>query len=79
MAENIDTSGFDLGAYALIGYSLFSWFFELFSAHDVNDFLQILLGAGGLVFLFFKIKNSYLDAKIKKKELSKDETTENNS
>ena len=41
---------------------------EMLSAMNINDTIQSLIGIGGLVFLFFKIKNSRIDYKIKKRD-----------
>ena len=78
MADTFESGGFNVGAVLLIGYSLISTIYEHLTTQVVNDWLQILLAIGGGVFLFFKIKNSVLDAKIKKKQLSKDEDSKNN-
>jgi len=45
---------------------------ELVSQLKVDDTLQILLSIGGLIFLFYKIKNARLDLRIKKKQLNND-------
>ena len=42
---------------------------ELFSDMTFNDYAQAILTVGGMIYLFYRIKNSRLDAKIKEKQL----------
>jgi len=55
--------------YLSIGLTVLEWLGET----TVNDILQGVLLLGSIVFLWFKIKNSRLDAKIKQRELNKKE------
>lgn len=41
---------------------------EHFAHLNFNDVIQGIIGTGGIVFLFYKIKNSRMDYKIKKRE-----------
>lgn len=42
---------------------------ELVSTYSFNEYIQGLLTVGGVVYLFYKIKNARLDAKLKSKVL----------
>lgn len=42
---------------------------ELVSTYTFNQYIQGLLTVGGVVYLFYKIKNARLDAKLKSKVL----------
>lgn len=42
---------------------------ELLSQYTFNDYAQGVLTLGGIVFLFYKIKNAKLDAKLKQRIL----------
>lgn len=48
---------------------------EHFGSLNFNDIVQGFIGVGGVIFLFYKIKNSRLDYKKKKREF--DEYTKN--
>lgn len=41
---------------------------EHFGSLNFNDIVQGFIGVGGIIFLFYKIKNSRLDYKKKKRE-----------
>lgn len=66
-SELADAMGFTT-MVSSIGLAIGDWL----DITNVNDWLQFFVTLGGIVWLWFKIKNSRLDAKIKKKILDKD-------
>lgn len=44
---------------------------EHFGSLNFNDIVQGFIGVGGVIFLFYKIKNSRLDYKVKKRDYDK--------
>ena len=44
---------------------------EVLSSIYVNEGLHLLASVGALVFLYYKIKNSRLDSKLKQRDLNK--------
>lgn len=68
----LETDIAQAGGWTTVGGSLFLFIMEQLADLTVNDFLQGLMLLGSIVFLFYKIKNARLDAKLKKKELNKD-------
>jgi len=48
---------------------------EVLSSVYINDGLHMLATIGALVFLYYKIKNSRLDAKLKEQNLNKPNKT----
>jgi len=58
-----DTLGFSTVGIS-IGMSILEWFTMI----NVNEALHFLASAGGLCFLFYKIKNLRFELKVKKEE-----------
>jgi hypothetical protein len=59
----LDSLGFaTVISTALIGIG------EHFAHLNFNDVVQAVIGVGGIIFLFYKIKNSRIDYKVKKRD-----------
>jgi hypothetical protein len=69
----LETDIAQAGGWTTVAGSLFLFIMEQLADLTVNDFLQGLMLVGSIIFLFYKIKNSRLDAKLKKKQLDKEE------
>ncbi len=55
---------------ALSGFGMCA--IELVSTYSFNQYIQGILTIGGVVYLFYKIMNARLDAKLKRKVLEGD-------
>jgi len=76
MDQYLDSDIAQAGGWTTVVGSLFLTIMEWFGEMTVNDFLQGILLVGSIVFLWYKILNSRLDAKLKRKQLkdSEDDT-----
>lgn len=50
-----------------------TWLLELLTHVTINDIFQYVLSAGGVIFIFYKIKSQRLDMKIKQHTLREKE------
>ena len=73
MDQYLDSDIAQAGGWTTVVGSLFLTIMEWFGEMTVNDFLQGILLVGSIVFLWYKILNSRLDAKLKKKQLKDSE------
>jgi hypothetical protein len=73
MQEDFNMDIAQAGGWTTVASSFFLSVMELLGDVTVNDFLQGILLVGSIVFLYFKIKNSIMDLKLKKKELAEDD------
>lgn len=62
----------DAGGVGTLTMGALFWSIEKLTLADVNDYLITFTTVGGLVWMIYKIINSRLDAKIKRKQLEKD-------
>ena len=76
MDQYLDSDIAQAGGWTTVVGSLFLTIMEWFGEMTVNDFLQGILLVGSIIFLWYKILNSRLDAKLKRKQLkdSEDDT-----
>jgi len=76
MDQYLDSDIAQAGGWTTVVGSLFLTIMEWFGEMTVNDFLQGILLVGSIIFLWYKILNSKLDAKLKRKQLkdSEDDT-----
>ena len=65
----LDSDLAQAGGIASTTISFSMYVTELFSDMTFNDYAQAILTVGGMIYLFYRIKNSRLDAKIKEKQL----------
>ena len=59
------------GGWVAYFSGLLAGFFNLITYENINGFITILLGIGGLIFIFYNIRNKRLDTKLKQRELDK--------
>ena len=69
MDRLLDNDLAQAGGIASTTMSFSMYVLELFSDMTFNDYAQAILTVGGVIYLFYRIKNSRLDAKIKEKQL----------
>jgi len=69
MERLLDSDLAQAGGIASTTISFSMYVTELFSDMTFNDYAQAILTVGGMIYLFYRIKNSRLDAKIKEKQL----------
>ena len=60
------------GIFSAIG-AFVMYVLEVLSDMSFNDYAQGILTVGGIVYLFYRIKNSRLDAKLKQRDLNNKE------
>ena len=66
MDRYLDSTIGQVGGWLAVSTGIGTGVVELVSKWKVDDTVQILLSIGGLLFLCFKMYNSYLDSKLKK-------------
>ena len=69
MQEFVDNDLAQAGGWTTVGGSIFLTVMDWLGTMTVNDFLQGVMLVGSIIFLAYKILNSRLDAKIKRKQL----------
>jgi len=76
MDQFLDSNAAQAGGWTTVVGSLFLTVMEWMGEMTVNDFLQGILLVGSIIFLFYKIANARLDAKLKRRELKNKEEEE---
>jgi hypothetical protein len=74
MDHILDNDAAQAGGWLTVGGSILMTVVEFFGV-SINDVLQGIVSVGGIVFLWYKIKNARLDSKLKKRKL--EETPDN--
>lgn len=72
MSDTLTTDLAEAGGWSTVAGTLFLSAMELMEQLSVNDVLHGILLLGSIVFLYYKIANSRLDAKIKKRQLDEE-------
>ena len=73
MEQFLDSNAAQAGGWTTVASSIFLTVLEWMGEMTVNDVLQGILLVGSIVFLWYKILNSRLDAKLKRQELKEKE------
>jgi hypothetical protein len=68
-SEVLDSDLAQAGGWSTVVGSVFLTIMEWLGELTVNDILQGILLIGSIIFLWYKIVNARLDARIKRKEL----------
>jgi hypothetical protein len=76
MTSVLDSELAQAGGYTTVGLSLFINILDWVTKLEVSDALQGISAALASVFLLYKIYNSHLDAKLKRRQLKKDKDAE---
>ena len=69
MSEFLNSEVAQTGGWLTVSASIGLTFVEWLRLIPVNDILQGVMLVGSIVFLYYKIKNARLDAKIKKQKI----------
>jgi hypothetical protein len=71
--EVLDNDLAQAGGWTTVVGTFFLWVLEWLAELTVNDFLQGVMLIGSIIFLWYKIVNARLDAKLKRKVLKDEE------
>ena len=71
----LDTTTANVGGVATLGTTTIIQAYEWVTMENINDFIELGLALGGVVFLCYKISGQRLDNKIKRQKIKDHEVT----
>lgn len=69
MESLLNSEGAQAGGWTTFTLAATTWLLEILTHVTINDIFQYILSAGGIIFIFYKIKSQRLDVKIKQQTL----------